>query len=123
VHTLAFPDKLKTPKIMFKKQGLYRPEYEHENCGAGFICNLNGEKTNQIIHDALEILIKLKHRGGVSSDGVTGDGAGSAAAYTGVHWQANGFKVINTGSGGLNEAATYLYMAFAENPLKYGAAV
>ena len=61
---------------MFKKQGLYRPEYEHENCGAGFICNLNGEKTNQIIHDALEILIKLKHRGGVSSDGVTGDGAG-----------------------------------------------
>ena len=61
---------------MFKKQGLYSPEYEHENCGAGFICNLTGEKTNQIIHDALEILIKLKHRGGVSSDGVTGDGAG-----------------------------------------------
>ena len=61
---------------MFKKQGLYNPEFEHENCGAGFICNLNGEKTNQIIHDSLEILIKLKHRGGVSSDGVTGDGAG-----------------------------------------------
>ena len=61
---------------MFKKQGLYNPEFEHENCGAGFICNLNGKKTNQIIHDALEILIKLKHRGGVSSDGVTGDGAG-----------------------------------------------
>ena len=59
-----------------KKQGLYLPEFEHENCGAGFICNLNGEKTNQIIHDALEILVKLEHRGGVSSDGKTGDGAG-----------------------------------------------
>ena len=55
-----------------EKQGLYLPEFEHENCGAGFICNLNGEKTNQIIHDALEILVKLEHRGGVSSDGKTG---------------------------------------------------
>ena len=61
---------------MIEKQGLYTPEFEHENCGAGFICNLKGEKTNQIIHDALEILVKLEHRGGVSSDGKTGDGAG-----------------------------------------------
>ena len=59
-----------------KRQGLYLPEFEHENCGAGFICNLKGEKTNQIIHDALEILVKLEHRGGVSADGKTGDGAG-----------------------------------------------
>ena len=59
-----------------KKQGLYLPEFEHENCGAGFICNLNGKRTNQIIHDALEILVKLAHRGGVSADGKTGDGAG-----------------------------------------------
>ncbi|WP_165733022.1 glutamate synthase large subunit [Polaribacter sp. 20A6] len=59
-----------------EKQGLYLPEFEHENCGAGFICNLNGDKTNQIIHDALEILVKLEHRGGVSADGKTGDGAG-----------------------------------------------
>lgn len=62
--------------MTWKKQGLYLPEFEHENCGAGFICNLNGEKNNQIIHDALEILVKLEHRGGVSSDGKTGDGAG-----------------------------------------------
>jgi glutamate synthase (ferredoxin) len=61
---------------MLKKQGLYSPEFEHENCGAGFICNLKGERTNQIIHDALEILVKLEHRGGVSADGRTGDGAG-----------------------------------------------
>ncbi|GGD20420.1 glutamate synthase [Hyunsoonleella pacifica] len=68
--------KLNISLIMLKKQGLYSPEFEHENCGAGFICNLKGERTNQIIHDALEILVKLEHRGGVSADGRTGDGAG-----------------------------------------------
>ncbi|WP_299682926.1 glutamate synthase large subunit [uncultured Tenacibaculum sp.] len=59
-----------------KDQGLYLSEFERDNCGAGFICNLKGKKSNQIIHDALEILIKLEHRGAVSSDGRTGDGAG-----------------------------------------------
>ncbi|NND61706.1 MAG: glutamate synthase large subunit [Flavobacteriaceae bacterium] len=61
---------------MLIKQGLYLPEFEHENCGAGFICNLNGQKTNDIIHKALQILENLEHRGAVSSDGKTGDGAG-----------------------------------------------
>ena len=59
-----------------KEQGLYLPEFEHDNCGAGFICNLNGIKSNEIIHKALDILINLDHRGAVSSDGRTGDGAG-----------------------------------------------
>jgi glutamate synthase (NADPH/NADH) large chain len=59
-----------------KEQGLYSPEFEHDNCGAGFICNLNGIKSNDIIHKALDILIKLEHRGAVSADGRTGDGAG-----------------------------------------------
>jgi glutamate synthase (NADPH) large chain len=59
-----------------KEQGLYLPEFEHDNCGAGFICNLNGVKSNDIIHKALDILIKLEHRGAVSADGRTGDGAG-----------------------------------------------
>ncbi|MFT4831126.1 MAG: glutamate synthase (NADPH/NADH) large chain [Psychroserpens sp.] len=58
------------------KQGLYLPEFEHDNCGAGFICSLKGNKSNDIIHKALEILEKLEHRGAVSSDGKTGDGAG-----------------------------------------------
>ncbi|MGS2727622.1 glutamate synthase large subunit [Psychroserpens sp. BH13MA-6] len=61
---------------MLKKQGLYLPEFEHDNCGAGFICSLKGNKSNKIIHKALEILEKLEHRGAVSSDGKTGDGAG-----------------------------------------------
>ncbi len=61
---------------MMTKQGLYLPEFEHDNCGAGFICSLKGVKSNDIIHKALEILEKLEHRGAVSSDGKTGDGAG-----------------------------------------------
>ena len=61
---------------MLRKQGMYLPEFEHDNCGAGFICSLKGIKSNDIIHKALEILEKLEHRGAVSSDGKTGDGAG-----------------------------------------------
>ncbi|MEO0525762.1 MAG: glutamate synthase large subunit [Bacteroidota bacterium] len=62
--------------MKLKKQGLYLPEFEHDNCGAGFICSLKGRKSNDIIHKALEILDKLEHRGAVSADGKTGDGAG-----------------------------------------------
>jgi glutamate synthase (ferredoxin) len=62
--------------MKLKKQGLYSPEFEHDNCGAGFICSLKGKKSNDIIHKALEILDKLEHRGAVSADGKTGDGAG-----------------------------------------------
>ena len=61
---------------MLKKQGMYLPEFEHENCGAGFICSLEGKKSNDIIHKALQILECLEHRGAVSADGKTGDGAG-----------------------------------------------
>ena len=61
---------------MLQKQGMYLPEFEHDNCGAGFICSLEGKKSNDIIHKALKILECLEHRGAVSSDGKTGDGAG-----------------------------------------------
>ena len=59
--------------MALEKQGLYLPEFEHDNCGAGFICSLKGKKSNDIIHKALEILEKLEHRGAVSSDGKTGE--------------------------------------------------
>ena len=60
--------------MKLKDQGLYLSEFEHDNCGAGFICSLNGERTNTIISKALNILTCLEHRGAVSSDGRTGDG-------------------------------------------------
>jgi glutamate synthase (NADPH/NADH) large chain len=58
------------------RQGLYRPEFEHDSCGTGFITNINGHKTNQIIDDALTMLENMEHRGACGCDPETGDGAG-----------------------------------------------
>ncbi|HAL81766.1 MAG TPA: glutamate synthase large subunit [Mucilaginibacter sp.] len=58
------------------RQGLYRPEFEHDSCGTGFITNINGHKSNQIIDDALTMLENMEHRGACGCDPETGDGAG-----------------------------------------------
>ncbi|WP_428329258.1 glutamate synthase large subunit [Mucilaginibacter sp.] len=58
------------------QQGLYRPEFEHDSCGTGFITNINGHKSNQIIDDALTMLENMEHRGACGCDPETGDGAG-----------------------------------------------
>src|SRR5665213_2791733 len=57
-------------------QGLYRPEFEHDSCGTGFITNIDGHKTNQIIDDALTMLENMEHRGACGCDPESGDGAG-----------------------------------------------
>ncbi len=57
-------------------QGMYDPRNEHDACGVGFICNLHGKKSHDIIHKALEILVRLTHRGAAGADPLTGDGAG-----------------------------------------------
>ncbi len=57
-------------------RGLYTADTERDNCGAGFVCDLKGRKSNDIIHKALQILVRLTHRGAVSADKETGDGAG-----------------------------------------------
>ncbi|MBU2043780.1 MAG: glutamate synthase large subunit [Candidatus Omnitrophica bacterium] len=59
-----------------KKQGLYDPRFEHDNCGVGFVCNINGEKSYTIVKKGIEVLNRLKHRGAVGADPATGDGAG-----------------------------------------------
>ena len=59
-----------------QKQGLYRPEFEHENCGIGFVAHLKGDKSHSIISKGLEILCNMTHRGAEGSDSKTGDGAG-----------------------------------------------
>jgi glutamate synthase (NADPH) large chain len=56
--------------------GLYTPTLEHDACGIGFIANLNGIKTNQVLTDALSMLEDMEHRGGKGSSPKTGDGAG-----------------------------------------------
>ncbi len=61
---------------MATAQGLYDPRHEHDACGVGLICNLRGEKSHSIVHQGLQILLNLAHRGACGSDEKTGDGAG-----------------------------------------------
>ena len=56
--------------------GLYRPEFEHDSCGTGFITNIYGNKSNQIIDNALTMLENMEHRGACGCDPDSGDGAG-----------------------------------------------
>ncbi len=58
------------------KQGLYDPENEHESCGVGFIVNIKGHRSHQIVSDGLTALENLNHRGASGSEPNTGDGAG-----------------------------------------------
>ncbi|HEX9464905.1 MAG TPA: glutamate synthase large subunit [Alphaproteobacteria bacterium] len=58
------------------KQGLYDPNHEHDSCGIGFVANIKGRKSHEIVRQGLQILINLDHRGAVGADPLTGDGAG-----------------------------------------------
>ena len=58
------------------EHSLYDPAYEHDACGVGMIADLNGNKTHQLVSDAITMLENLKHRGAEGADAKTGDGAG-----------------------------------------------
>jgi glutamate synthase (NADPH/NADH) large chain len=57
-------------------QGLFDPRREHDACGVGFIADLKGGKSHQLVQDALAILCNVEHRGAVGADPIAGDGAG-----------------------------------------------
>ncbi len=59
-----------------RAQGLYDPRNEHDACGIGFVANISGEKSHDIVMKGIEILINLTHRGACGCDPQTGDGAG-----------------------------------------------
>ncbi len=59
-----------------ERQGLYDPRHEHDSCGIGFVANIKGRKSHDIIARGLEILVNLDHRGAVGADPAVGDGAG-----------------------------------------------
>ncbi|KAL9969477.1 hypothetical protein ACROYT_G021697 [Oculina patagonica] len=58
------------------KQGLYSPDFETEACGVGFVAKINGEKSFQVLSEALTVLERMKHRGAVGCEENCGDGAG-----------------------------------------------
>ena len=57
-------------------QGLYDPRNEHDACGVGFVANIKGRKSHEVVACGLEILVNLDHRGAVGADPLVGDGAG-----------------------------------------------
>jgi len=57
-------------------QGLYDPANERDACGIGFVANIKGEKSHDIILKGIQVLINLTHRGACGCDPETGDGAG-----------------------------------------------
>lgn len=59
-----------------KKQGLYDPSMERDACGMGFVAHIKGEKSHEIISEAMTVLENLSHRGASGADEHTGDGAG-----------------------------------------------
>ena len=63
---LAFPE----------PTGLYEPKKEHDACGFGFIANIYNQPKHEIVHQALEIVHNLDHRGAKGADPLAGDGAG-----------------------------------------------
>lgn len=55
---------------------LWQPSFEHDACGTGFMAQMDGIRSHAIVRDALQILVRLAHRGGTGADPDTGDGAG-----------------------------------------------
>ena len=63
-------------EVANQQQGLYRPEFEHDNCGIGAVVNIKGKKTHDTVANALKIVENLEHRAGKDAEGKTGDGVG-----------------------------------------------
>jgi len=58
------------------KQGLYDPQFEHDACGIGFMANIKGKRSHDVVDQAITILTNMTHRGGCGAEEQTGDGAG-----------------------------------------------
>ena len=63
-----------------KKQGLYDPQYEQDSCGVGFVADIQGRRSHQIVLDADQLLRAMDHRGACGCETNTGDGAGLLTA-------------------------------------------
>ncbi|MDO8533693.1 MAG: glutamate synthase subunit alpha, partial [Xanthobacteraceae bacterium] len=91
-------------------EGLYDPRLEHDSCGVGFIADIKGRKSHQLVEDGLTILLNLEHRGAVGADPRAGDGAGILIQIPHKFFTKKakelGFKLPEPG----HYAAGYLFM-------------
>jgi glutamate synthase domain-containing protein 2/glutamate synthase domain-containing protein 1/glutamate synthase domain-containing protein 3 len=60
----------------WQRQGLYDPAFEHDACGVGFVANVRGEKSHDVVERGIRVLENLEHRGACGCDPDSGDGAG-----------------------------------------------
>lgn len=100
-------------RAQFQAQGLYDSSYEKDACGMGFVVNIKGKKSHKIIDDGLEILERLKHRGGAGADENTGDGAGILLQIPHAFFQREcdvlGIKLPATGKYGVGMIFAHRY--------------
>ncbi|MEY3459606.1 MAG: Ferredoxin-dependent glutamate synthase 1, partial [Planctomycetota bacterium] len=75
-----YPAPYRPPYGAPEAAGLYDPKFEHENCGVGFVANIKGVRSHQIVMDAATILRAMDHRGACGCESNTGDGAGMLTA-------------------------------------------
>ena len=73
-------------QIVENHEGLYRPQFEHDNCGIGAVVNIKGRKSHSTVMDALRIVENLEHRAGKDAEGKTGDGAVQSVNLSASFW-------------------------------------
>ena len=76
-----------------EQQGLYRREFEHDNCGIGAVVNIKGKKTHETVANALRIVEHLEHRAGKDAEGETGDGVGILLQISHKFCKKEGFDI------------------------------
>jgi glutamate synthase (NADPH/NADH) large chain len=81
------------PKI----QGLYDPKNEHDSCGIGFVTQIKGIKSHEIVKKGIEVLVNMAHRGAESADNLSGDGAGLLIQLPHSFFLSKGIKVPEEG--------------------------
>jgi glutamate synthase (NADPH/NADH) large chain len=87
------------------QSGLYDPQNEHDSCGVGFVVDVKGIASHQIVSDGITVLKNLVHRGALGGDGKTGDGAGLLIQIPHllfeIECQKNGFSLPAQGNYGV----------------------
>lgn len=79
---------------------MYRPEFEHDNCGIGFVAHIKGKKSNKIIQMGLDVLENMTHRGAEGADSKSGDGAGVLVQIPRDFYLIQGFNLPPEGKFG-----------------------
>lgn len=105
-----------------KAQGLYDPALEHDACGIGFIADMDGYRSHELLEDALALLKQLDHRGAKGADEDTGDGAGIILQipheYFHRECQVLGFELPKEGEYAVGMLYTHRYASFRNIQMK-----